>query len=81
MVLAPEYMLSGIVCLHCPVSGAGELSAHIDTRYAGKQYFDLNNPPVATEHDRAVTNFSVGLDGERWSGSAWVRNVTNRECR
>jgi iron complex outermembrane receptor protein len=81
MVLAPEYTLNGIVRVHWPVGTGSELSVQLDSQYTGKQYFDLGNSPVATENGRAVTNASIGLQGARWSGSLWARNLTNREYR
>jgi iron complex outermembrane receptor protein len=81
MVLAPDYTLSGIIRYHRPVGAGRELSVQLDSRYTGKQYFDLGNNPVATENGHAVTNASVGLRDAHWSASIWVRNLTDRQYR
>jgi iron complex outermembrane recepter protein len=81
MVLAPKYTLNGIMRYHWDVGAGSELSVQLDSRYTAKQYFDLGNSPVATESGHAVSNASIGLRGAQWSGSLWVRNLTNREYR
>jgi iron complex outermembrane receptor protein len=81
MVLAPKYSLNGIIRYHWPVGSGNEMSVQLDSRYTGKQYFDLGNNPIATENGSAVTNASIGLSSERWRATAWVKNLTNREYR
>lgn len=83
MVLAPKYSLNGIARYHFNVLGERELALQLDTRYTGRQFFDLNNNPIATEGGRAVTNASLSFSdptSHLWA-SIWVKNLTDRRYR
>jgi iron complex outermembrane receptor protein len=83
MVLAPKFTLNGIARYHFNIAGDRELAFQVDSRYTGKQHFDLINSPIATENGRAVTNASISLaDADnRWTASVSVKNLTNRQYR
>jgi iron complex outermembrane receptor protein len=83
MVLAPTWSFNGIARYHFDIAGNREVALQMDTRYTGKQYFDLNNDPIATEKGHAVTNASISLTdpGTHLHASVWVKNLTNREYR
>jgi len=83
MVLAPKFAVNGLVRYHVPVSQDLELALQADSRYVGKQFFDLQNNPIATEPGFAVANASVTLSNpnKRWSASVWVKNLFDRDYR
>jgi iron complex outermembrane receptor protein len=83
MVLAPDYSLNGVARFHVPVLTDKELSFQIDSVYTGKQYFDLNNDPIATENGHAVTDLSISLTAPKqgWTVSIWSKNAFDRAYR
>lgn len=83
MVLAPKYALNGLLRYHVPVGSGMELSFQLDSRYVAKQFFDLQNNPIARQGGYAVANAAVTLDadGGRWSLSLWAKNLADREYR
>jgi iron complex outermembrane receptor protein len=83
MVLSPDFAVNGLLRYRLPVGGGRELSFQTDGRYVGKQYFDLQNNPIATEKGHAVMNASITLSGadERWNVSVWVKNLANEQYR
>ncbi|MFO1464849.1 MAG: TonB-dependent receptor [Steroidobacteraceae bacterium] len=83
MVLAPKYSLNGIARYHVNVFGTRELALQLDSRYTGKQFFDLNNNPIATEGGQAVTNASLSFSdpATHLSASIWVKNLADRRYR
>jgi iron complex outermembrane receptor protein len=83
MVLAPNFSLNGIARYHFRVAGERELAFQIDSHYTGRQYFDLDNDPIATEKGHAVTNASISFTdpGTHLTASLWVKNLTDRRYR
>lgn len=83
MVLAPNLSFNGIVRYHVNVFGNREFAAQVDAHYTGKEFFDLNNDPIATEDGHTVTNASLSFTdpGTHLTASVWVKNLTNREYR
>jgi iron complex outermembrane recepter protein len=81
MVLAPKYEVNGSLRYHFPVAADKDLAFQVDSRYVGKQYFDLTNDPVATEGGHNVSNGSITLSGPdaRWTVSFWVKNMFARQ--
>jgi len=83
MVLAPDFSLNAMVRYHLPVLTNKELAFQVDSVYTGKQYFDLDNDPIATERGHAVTDVSISLaaPAQGWTVSIWSRNVFDRAYR
>lgn len=83
MVLAPTWSFNGVARYHVKIAGERELGAQLDTHYTGREYFDLDNDPIATQNGQALTNGSLYFTDPK-SGvnvSFWVKNLTNREYR
>jgi len=83
MVLAPDFALNGIARYHLRVGNGGDLAFQIDGQYTGRQYFDLDNDPIATENGHTALNALIAFTSadSRWSVSGWVKNLTNKEYR
>jgi iron complex outermembrane receptor protein len=83
MVLAPNFSLNGIARYHFKIAGERELAFQLDTHYTGRQYFDLNNDPIATENGHAVTNASISFKdpATHLTATLWAKNVTDRRYR
>jgi iron complex outermembrane receptor protein len=83
MVLAPNFSANAIARYHCKIAGERELAFQLDATFTGKQYFDLNNDPIATEQPHTVSNGSITFTdpATHLSFSAWVKNMTDRRYR
>lgn len=46
-----------------------------DASYTGKKYDQVFN--LAHTGSQKLVNLTLGIDGERWSGSLWVKNLTD----
>ncbi|QUD89561.1 TonB-dependent receptor [Phenylobacterium montanum] len=62
---------------------ASDLSwfARIDTRYVGKEYADLNNSSSLTYGRYAELNLRGGLNFNRYTLTAFIKNATNGHAR
>ena len=83
MVLAPKWTLNAIARFHANVTEDKEIGLILDTRYTGRQYFDLQNDPIATQNGQAMSNASLYFSDEKSKLrlSIWVKNLANKAAR
>ena len=80
---APTYTTNGRVRYQWPVGGTLAMSAQADFHYVDEHFLEPNNREYLAEDGYFVANARLSLlaQDERWSVSAWVKNLTDEEYR
>ncbi|MGQ0385131.1 MAG: TonB-dependent receptor [Gammaproteobacteria bacterium] len=71
----PKHQASVFGRYEFPVGAALTGSVRADASYTSKKYDQVYN--LAQTGDQTLVNLSFGLKGERWSGTLWVKNLTD----
>lgn len=77
----PELTANGRISYNSSISIRGfHPFAQVDYRYMGSQQFILRNTPGATGDNYSLVNLNLGVisDDERWTLSAFARNLTDK---
>ena len=80
---APSYSANGRIRYQWPVSAALAMAAQTDFNYVDKHYLEPNNREYLAEDGYFVANARLSLlsQDNRWSVSAWVKNLGDEEYR
>ncbi len=82
MTMAPDITFNALARYEWPAMG-GMMSIQGDLQHVGKQYFDILNTTLGTEHEYTLGNLRVTYvtASGHASFSAWIKNVTDEEYR
>jgi iron complex outermembrane receptor protein len=82
-VNSPRWTLAGGVDFNQPVGDTLKLSMSIHANYRTEQYMEAVNAPSNLEPGYWLVNAQVGIGNidDRWSITAWVKNLTKSEYR
>jgi outer membrane receptor protein involved in Fe transport len=72
----PEITLSGSLAYRHPLNDYVALVTRVDNNYVGSRIDTTAQANYLPPYD--LTNVRAGLEGDRWSASLFVNNVTNR---
>jgi len=80
---APSFSFNGLIRYQWPVSGTLAAAIQTDFNYVDEHFLEPNNREYLSEDGYFIANARLSLlsQDERWSVSAWVKNLGDEEYR
>ncbi len=80
---APSYTANGRIRYQWPIGASLAMAAQADVNYVDEHYLEPNNREYLAEDGYFIANARLSLlsQDERWSVSAWVKNLNDEEYR